>query len=268
MGTSAYFDFTADSWTEAQTADYRLYELHSQVASQIAVFNEENQLQLLLEWDTTQPHSNVQQLLNARYRERTLLVTHEQMLLVPDTLHTDTPLHLYRQFLSPGTDATIYAYGLKQLPITFIYTLRNEDSEGSPVALDNYVPAAAVWIESLSLMAAHYPAFLGVQLHHGEAEFVFFRNGNLQFYNRFPKADADEFTYFLLNVLKTLEIDPHTVNVVVSGEIRTGDENHDRLTKYCRNTRFVPLNGLWQPDAGNDNRHRVFNLLASALCAL
>src|SRR5690606_33159215 len=122
MGASAYFDFTADSWTEAQTADYRLYELRSPAGSQIAIFNEENQLQLLLEWDTDQPHPNAQQLLNARYGERTLLVMHEQMLLVPDTLHADTPLHLYRRFLSPGTDVTIYAYGFKQLPVTFIYT--------------------------------------------------------------------------------------------------------------------------------------------------
>lgn len=267
MDASAYFDFTADSWTDGQAADSRLYELHGPTASQIAIFNEENQLQLLLEWDAGGHPAKALQLLNARYRERTALVAHEQLLLIPDALHADTPLHLYRRFLSPGTEATIYAYGLKQLSITLIYTLKSGEQAGSPEAADYYVPAAAVWIESLSLMAVHSASFLGIQLREDEAEFVYFREGNLQFYNRFPKADADEFTYFFLSVLKTLTIDPLTADVVVSGEIRPGDEHHGRLVSYCRNIRFAPVNGLWNPGTGDKNGHRVFNLLASALCA-
>ena len=79
--------------------------------------------------------------------------------------------------------------------------------------------------------------FIDVQPKH--FQIAFFKDFRLEFYNTFEHANADEFNYFLLSVIQSLEIQLEHTRVIISGKISSSDEIYKRIEKYFDSIRFI-----------------------------
>ena len=84
--------------------------------------------------------------------------------------------------------------------------------------------------------------FIDVQPKH--FQIAFFKDFRLEFYNIFEYANADEFNYFLLSVIQSLEIQLEHTQVIISGKISSSDEIYKRIEKYFDSIRFIDSNHL------------------------
>ena len=79
--------------------------------------------------------------------------------------------------------------------------------------------------------------FIDVQ--HKHFQIGFFKNFRLEFYNTFEYANADEFNYYLLSIIQSLEIKLEETRVILSGKISSSDEIYKRIEKYFDSIRFI-----------------------------
>jgi len=79
--------------------------------------------------------------------------------------------------------------------------------------------------------------FMDVQPKH--FQIGFFKDFRLEFYNTFEYANADEFNYFLLSIIQSLEIQLEHTWVIISGKISSSDEIYKRIEKYFDSIRFI-----------------------------
>ena len=84
--------------------------------------------------------------------------------------------------------------------------------------------------------------FIDVQPKH--FQIAFFKDFRLEFYNIFEYANADEFNYFLLSVIQSLEIQLEHTRVIISGKISSSGEIYKRIEKYFDSIRFIDSNHL------------------------
>ncbi|MXV50616.1 DUF3822 family protein [Pedobacter sp. HMF7647] len=86
------------------------------------------------------------------------------------------------------------------------------------------------------------------------------------FYNLLPKHDADEFNYYILTIIKQLQINPKEVSVILSGEYDA--EVIERLEKYFNEIHHViaALVVNIPDDFKTIEQTRIFTLSALLLC--
>ncbi|MDF3076240.1 MAG: hypothetical protein K0S09_129 [Sphingobacteriaceae bacterium] len=90
----------------------------------------------------------------------------------------------------------------------------------------------------------------------------------VKFYNLFQNTTADEFNYFLLFAINQLELASKSLLLILSGDIRQGDERYNRVQKYFDNISFADSSKLLRlPEIARENSHRFFSLLSLNLCA-
>ncbi|WP_411273737.1 DUF3822 family protein [Daejeonella sp.] len=79
--------------------------------------------------------------------------------------------------------------------------------------------------------------FLDIQPKH--FQIALFKDLRLEFYNTFEYANTDEFNFYLLNVIQSLEIHLDDTRVMLSGKITEQDEIYQRIEKYFENIHFI-----------------------------
>lgn len=108
--------------------------------------------------------------------------------------------------------------------------------------------------------------FIEVQPRHFQT--AVFKHGKLEFYNSFEYANADEFNYYLLNIIESLNIDIEQTSVVLAGKITKTDEVYQRIEKYFESIRFINSELLIKyPDKFEEvQAHTFFTLFSLDLC--
>jgi hypothetical protein len=129
--------------------------------------------------------------------------------------------------------------------------------------LNDVVFPAKGWINAL---AATHPSDrdLYLNISHGKAELLSFKEGSLRFYNTFEFQAADELVYFALLVADELKLHPQGTMLVLSGDIIKGDENTSRLSKFFGKTELSNIKTVQLP--GEIAPHHVLTLTALSLC--
>lgn len=79
--------------------------------------------------------------------------------------------------------------------------------------------------------------FIDVQPKH--FQIALFKELRLEFYNTFEFANTDEFNYYLLNVIQSLEIPLEDTRIMLSGKITESDDIYRRIEKYFVNIQFL-----------------------------
>ncbi|SEM18913.1 Protein of unknown function [bacterium A37T11] len=270
MSEGTNIHFTEDGFAEPHAAASKLYVYQDGMNGQLAILGADRDLWALREWkEDDQEQDDLHELLQWPYAQRQVLLPHRRLTFIPNELYDESQTALYRQLLTDNEEEPIYTYHFKNIPVKFLYTVYGEASlSGQSLIAEECIPAAAPWIESMALMGANEFSFLGIQLHHDTCDYVYFKDGGLIFYNRFPKADADEFNYFLLCVIEECHINPEKTHVVFAGNVRPGDENYQRISKYFSQIQLAPIAGLIQTGEASiyDQGQRLLNLLGIALC--
>jgi len=82
--------------------------------------------------------------------------------------------------------------------------------------------------------------------------------------------NKDEFLYFSINIFEQLQLDPHSTEIILSGEISEDDEKSVSLRKYIQTVSFkqiaADISGLNLKKLPNPERY--INLLNLPLCVL
>lgn len=107
-----------------------------------------------------------------------------------------------------------------------------------------------------------------IDIHPRHFQFALFKDFRLEFYNSFEYANADEFNYYLLNVIDSLNIDTDQTPVILSGKISASDEVYKRILKYFESIRFIESEHLMKYSATLDEvqSYTFFSLFSLNLC--
>ncbi|MBC8051940.1 MAG: DUF3822 family protein [Sphingobacteriaceae bacterium] len=90
----------------------------------------------------------------------------------------------------------------------------------------------------------------------------------LVFYNLIEISNADDFNYFLLNIIQQFAIEPQQTTLVLSGNINQGDANYRRAEKYFNNIAFADSSQITLYSTIFDQlpKHQHFSLISLLLC--
>jgi hypothetical protein len=80
---------------------------------------------------------------------------------------------------------------------------------------------------------------LYIDIHNKHVQVAYFKQSELSFYNIFNCINADEFNYFVLNIIESLQLDIEQASVILSGSVTKDDEYYKRVEKYFKNIRFA-----------------------------
>jgi hypothetical protein len=97
-----------------------------------------------------------------------------------------------------------------------------------------------------------------------KVEFVYFKQDVLRFYNSFEAKSADDVAYFSALVTQELEMQPQYTNLILSGNVQTGDVTFIRLSSFfaeviISNIALLELPAEIQP-------HHILSLASLSLC--
>ncbi|HWD87421.1 MAG TPA: DUF3822 family protein [Mucilaginibacter sp.] len=95
-------------------------------------------------------------------------------------------------------------------------------------------------------------------------EILNFKDRKLRFYNSFGFTNEDELAYFTTIAANELHLSPESINVIVSGDIASGDRNFDRLKYFFGNVSLNSLKTLTLPR--QFPTHASLSLTALSLC--
>lgn len=96
----------------------------------------------------------------------------------------------------------------------------------------------------------------------------YYKDFKLEFYNTFEYQNADEFNYYLLNVIQSLEIVLGDTQIVLSGKISKQDEVYQRIGKYFETVRLSDAADLnkYSSKFGEVQAHTFSTLFSLDLC--
>lgn len=109
---------------------------------------------------------------------------------------------------------------------------------------------------------------LAINIRSKIVEFALFHSGKLKFYNLFDCIHADELNYFILHLIKELDLNPTQTQVLLAGHIKRNDPHYERIKKYFSNIQFL---SVWPLLAQSDLAeqllpHEFFSLISLNLC--
>lgn len=109
---------------------------------------------------------------------------------------------------------------------------------------------------------------LFIDINSKHIQLAWLKNSELMFYNTFDCINADEFNYYLLNVLEQLDIDAEQTQVVLSGKIMSNDDFHQRVEKYFNRIDFADSRLLvkYPERFENVSPQAYFSLISLDLC--
>ncbi len=127
----------------------------------------------------------------------------------------------------------------------------------------NVVFAAKGWIKAI---AEANPANnqLYVNVEGNKADFLYFKDAGIRFYNSFEAKSADDVAYYAALVAGDLELHPELTRLIVSGDITAGDEIHTSLSRFFLAVTINPIQLLELPE--QLSHHQLLSLAALSLC--
>lgn len=93
-------------------------------------------------------------------------------------------------------------------------------------------------------------------------------NKKLEYYNSFVYNTAEDFMYYLVFIVEQLELNPESVELIVSGEIEKHSPLSDLIHKYIRHVSYIERNADFRYSFIFDSLpgHYYYNLLNASLC--
>lgn len=99
-------------------------------------------------------------------------------------------------------------------------------------------------------------------------QFGIIKDFRLEFYNTFEYFNADEFNYYLLNIIESLALRVEQTPIVLSGKVSKTDEVYLRIEKYFERIRFIDSEHLTKYSGKFEEvlPHTFFTLFSLDLC--
>lgn len=99
-------------------------------------------------------------------------------------------------------------------------------------------------------------------------DILYFVENKLKFYNTFDFRTKEDFIYFLLITIDQLGLNPESVELLLSGEIDSSDENYSMIREYIKNYKFIDRNNNFGYSYVLDEImfHKYYTLFNSLQC--
>lgn len=190
-------------------------------------------------------------------------------IFVPSGIFSGEHLSAYTNFVTSSQPSKLVTSHIPQAQLTSIANV------GKAVLnpLTDKFPHAAISSQAEALIKGglSYPAerrTLILQFNTGTFEALLLSGNDIIFYNIFSTPTTDDFNYFLLLIIKQLELERSDTSVLLSGEIEKYSGNFRRASKYFNNISFADSTRFFSfPEAFRlVPVHQFFALLSLALC--
>ncbi|MBC7760121.1 MAG: DUF3822 family protein [Phormidesmis sp. FL-bin-119] len=166
---------------------------------------------------------------------------------IPESLYLEADQQDYGKYLDLNNDSELLVNTISSADIKNVISI---DSH-LKTALENIFQKPRIYNQTVPFLEGVQKSleredelvfFIDVQPKH--FQIAFFKDFRLEFYNIFEYANADEFNYFLLSVIQSLEIQLEHTRVIISGKISSSGEIYKRIEKYFDSIRFIDSNHL------------------------
>ena len=208
------------------------------------------------------------ELLNLDFEQVKISLQTQAFTFIPLELYSQVDLPQYSKFIGAQPDSIlidteIHSLGLKNISAVDA-DIKNtlQKSFLDPLIVSQANPLIA-GIYDLNKKGDSIGFFLNFNDESFEAAVI--NNDTLEFYNIFEIANADEFNYFLLNLLNEFNINVDRP-VTVSGEIDSQSEHYIRLKKYFDKISFAKTLNNYEEAFRDFKSHVFFSLLSLDLC--
>jgi|GEM_PF-1192258 len=255
------------SFIQKESPACSLFLQITKTSARFLIVDQQQNVRLLQEIETSNLADEKSIYLNLRYEQVTILSLPETFIFIPEELYDpENPTEL-DQFLLLNAEEEILERSLSDPKITTRFTVSGRIQElQRKIRVSSTMPSPNLMIAELLSLTSGQDDVIGITLHAHEFEIAYARNKQFMFYNRFPKATADEFNYFLLAVFEQLKIDPALTAFHLSGEVSKGDENHARIEKYSAHTHFLAAAKEYPFPLDPDKANRYHQLLMLSRC--
>ncbi|WP_134090342.1 DUF3822 family protein [Olivibacter sp. XZL3] len=247
MSELLQIEFIDDHFTVDKSAEYQLLVRRGVHRSQMAIFNQQNQLLLLLSWKKGKPEERVNQLLSLTYHSKIISVETKQKALIPNNLYNSSQeIYYLNAFSLDKENHFLHTDDVKGFDAKCIYgvSLKEQQQLLSDFSDFTVKSISTVILNTLARVTPEYKDYLSINFDDGYTDFTYISDGKLIYHHSHPSQNADEFNYFLLAIVQEYGIDFSNVSMIVSGQIEPDDTNYQRLRKYSDQLSFLDLSGI------------------------
>lgn len=224
---------------------------------------------LVIAWDTNcnlAELTNPQELtdeLTATYKKVVIGLPSDGFTLVPAPIFSQKQITNYARLLDVKPNERVLAQSLDR-DNYIIYKV----DEKIVAAVQKYDLNNAVYVNKGWIMAAAQDNATTQDLYlhaeNGKAEFLYFKNDAIRFYNNFEFESEDDLAYFATFVVEELGLYPNNTHLKLSGHIKPEDQFSTRLAAFFSNVTFFNPQLLALPD--QIDAQQVLTLASLSLC--
>lgn len=179
--------------------------------------------------------------LNYPYKTVKIAVSTSNCITVPNELYNAKDLNAYTNFFSGDISKTLHIKNNAAFDFTSIFNLKQSlENE-----LDNHFKITSKHEQSMPVLILAEAIENGLLFEFTSLSFTVIQitNNKLIFKNNFEIENGNEFNYYLLLLIKQLQIDFKQTPVFLSGIINENDQNYNILQKYFEQLQFsLPQN--------------------------
>ena len=243
------------------------YAIVDDVSNQLQVLFSSRIASNILILDKLDTLFNTHTELQLPFRQIKIGLQTSQFTFIPDELFDPSLVKEYAKFTQSGT----HINDIKSAGIKNVVTIELERQEALQTRFHQaqFFSQADSFIAGMdSMIDGNGGTSFGLNVQSETIEVAVFDSDRLRFYNLFDCVNADEFNYFLLTIVKELNLDPAQTKILLAGAIEKNDAYYQRIQKYFQDIHFLNTRQLLVQSDLTDQLapHLFFSLISLNLC--
>lgn len=214
-------NYTSDHFNIQYLPHYTLLVKTGFHIDTLVVIDENNSIQVMIEYESEQPEPSALQLLSLPFSKVKVVVPHQGLVFVPTEVFQEDALEEYSEFLVDDQVENTKFQQVAMNGVTAVYQfdmfLYNRWKTLFPEA--QFIPEFQVVLEQAQ---AHIPLqgdVVGVHFGDQVVDIFVFINGQFQLYNTFEVYGLEDLTYYMLRIFSNFHIKDKVQKLLISGEI-------------------------------------------------
>lgn len=230
--------FQDDDFIRKNSLQCNLFLQVEGIVCKILICDKEGNLHNVEEFESKEFLNKKWPFINLKFAQSTIVALPETFIFVPEELESTDHENIVAPFLD--SDSPILSAEIKNTTIKTYFTINNGVLDfQNLLSGSKVIPSANLLIQQTLSIASGHTEGLGITIYKEYFELVYVKNKQFIFYNRFPKANADDFNYYLLAVFEQFGIQAASAFFYLAGDIDIQDENYRRLAKYTSHIHFL-----------------------------
>lgn len=201
--------------------------------------------------------------LTATYKKVVVGVPSDFFTLVPNVLFNKAQIVNYARLLDVKTDERVIAQTLDSQNYIIYKVDKKIISAVQKFDLQNVVYLGKGWITAAAQDNSDSQS-LFLNAENEKAEFLYFKNGAIRFYNKFDYQTEGDLGYYAAFVCEELGLTPNGVHLKLSGNLKPNDKFTTSLSQFFPNITFFNPHLLNLPT--QISPQQILTLAALTLC--